>query len=101
MRQCEHLEVQIWREETVINGRPCSTTYAQSYSARGSERVNLWTDANDGERIAWHHTFSSLLNRYGATGWEPAIPLERTLSDTLAWWREEIRAGRADERVHE
>jgi GDP-4-dehydro-6-deoxy-D-mannose reductase len=30
-----------------------------------------------------------------ATGWEPAIPLERTLADTVAWWRSEIRAGRA------
>jgi GDP-4-dehydro-6-deoxy-D-mannose reductase len=31
-----------------------------------------------------------------ATGWAPAIPLERTLADTVAWWREEIRAGRAE-----
>jgi GDP-4-dehydro-6-deoxy-D-mannose reductase len=23
----------------------------------------------------------------GATGWEPEIPLERTLADTVAWWR--------------
>ena len=30
-----------------------------------------------------------------ATGWEPEIPLETTLADTVAWWREEIRAGRA------
>jgi GDP-4-dehydro-6-deoxy-D-mannose reductase len=22
-----------------------------------------------------------------ATGWEPRIPLERTLADTLEWWR--------------
>jgi len=36
-----------------------------------------------------------------ATGWEPEIPLERTLADTVAWWREELRAGRAPERVHE
>ena len=35
------------------------------------------------------------------TGWEPEIPLERTLADTVAWWREEIRAGRADARTHE
>ena len=27
------------------------------------------------------------------TGWEPEIPLETTLADTVAWWREEIRAG--------
>ena len=36
-----------------------------------------------------------------ATGWEPDIPLDRTLADTVAWWREELRAGRAGERVHE
>jgi GDP-4-dehydro-6-deoxy-D-mannose reductase len=36
-----------------------------------------------------------------ATGWEPQIPLEQTLADTVAWWREEIRAGRAGDRVHE
>jgi GDP-4-dehydro-6-deoxy-D-mannose reductase len=35
------------------------------------------------------------------TGWAPEIPLERTLADTVAWWREEIRAGRAGGRVHE
>jgi GDP-4-dehydro-6-deoxy-D-mannose reductase len=26
------------------------------------------------------------------TGWEPEIPLERTLADTVAWWREQLRA---------
>lgn len=25
-----------------------------------------------------------------ATGWEPEIPLERTLADTMAWWRETL-----------
>jgi GDP-4-dehydro-6-deoxy-D-mannose reductase len=30
-----------------------------------------------------------------ATGWEPEIPLERTLADTVAWWRERLRAGKA------
>jgi GDP-4-dehydro-6-deoxy-D-mannose reductase len=28
-----------------------------------------------------------------ATGWQPEIPLERTLADTLDWWRERIGAG--------
>jgi GDP-4-dehydro-6-deoxy-D-mannose reductase len=37
----------------------------------------------------------------GSTGWEPEIPLETTLADTVAWWREEIRAGRAAGRAHE
>ena len=36
-----------------------------------------------------------------ATGWEPEIELEATLADTVAWWREQIRAGLADGRVHE
>jgi GDP-4-dehydro-6-deoxy-D-mannose reductase len=28
-----------------------------------------------------------------ATGWEPEIALERTLADTVTWWRERLRAG--------
>jgi GDP-4-dehydro-6-deoxy-D-mannose reductase len=36
-----------------------------------------------------------------ATGWEPEYALEQTLADTVGWWLEEIRAGRAGERVHE
>jgi GDP-4-dehydro-6-deoxy-D-mannose reductase len=36
-----------------------------------------------------------------ATGWEPEIELEATLADTVAWWREQIRAGQAGGRVHE
>ena len=35
------------------------------------------------------------------TGWEPEFALERTLADTVAWWREELRAGRATAVVHE
>jgi GDP-4-dehydro-6-deoxy-D-mannose reductase len=38
---------------------------------------------------------------HAATGWEPELPLEQTLADTVAWWTEEIRAGRAPARVHE
>ena len=36
-----------------------------------------------------------------ATGWEPEIPLERTLRDAVAWWREEIRAGRTGDAAQE
>jgi GDP-4-dehydro-6-deoxy-D-mannose reductase len=36
-----------------------------------------------------------------ATGWEPRIPLEQTLADTVEWWRGELRAGRAAGGVHE
>jgi GDP-4-dehydro-6-deoxy-D-mannose reductase len=36
-----------------------------------------------------------------ATGWEPEIPLERTLADTVQWWAGEIRAGRASADLHE
>jgi GDP-4-dehydro-6-deoxy-D-mannose reductase len=38
---------------------------------------------------------------HAATGWEPQIALDTTLADTVRWWREEIRAGRAGARVHE
>jgi GDP-4-dehydro-6-deoxy-D-mannose reductase len=38
---------------------------------------------------------------HAATGWAPEIPLETTLADSMAWWRAEIRAGRADARLHE
>jgi len=38
---------------------------------------------------------------HAATGWEAEIPLERTLNDAVAWWREEIRAGRGGDAVHE
>jgi GDP-4-dehydro-6-deoxy-D-mannose reductase len=27
-----------------------------------------------------------------ATGWQPEIPIERTLADTVAWWREALQA---------
>jgi GDP-4-dehydro-6-deoxy-D-mannose reductase len=27
-----------------------------------------------------------------ATGWQPSIPLATTLADTVAWWREHLRA---------
>ena len=39
---------------------------------------------------------------HAATGWEPEIPLEQTLADTVAWWTEEIRGrprARADARI--
>ena len=29
-----------------------------------------------------------------ATGWKPEIPLERTLADTVAWWREQLLPSR-------
>ena len=29
------------------------------------------------------------------TGWEPEIPLDVTLADSVAWWRDQLRAGRA------
>ena len=38
---------------------------------------------------------------HAATGWEPELPLDRTLAETVEWWAEEIHAGRAPERMHE
>jgi GDP-4-dehydro-6-deoxy-D-mannose reductase len=33
---------------------------------------------------------------HAATGWEPVVPLERTLGDTIAWWEQELeRCSRA------
>jgi GDP-4-dehydro-6-deoxy-D-mannose reductase len=29
---------------------------------------------------------------HALTGWQPDIPLARTLADTVAWWRERLRA---------
>jgi GDP-4-dehydro-6-deoxy-D-mannose reductase len=37
-----------------------------------------------------------------ATGWTPQVALDRTLADTLAWWREELGSGRgASAPLHE
>jgi nucleoside-diphosphate-sugar epimerase len=36
-----------------------------------------------------------------ATGWAPAIAIERTLADAVADWRERIRAGTAGDLLHE
>ena len=36
-----------------------------------------------------------------ATGWEPETPLDQTLADTVEWWVDEIRAGRASAELHE
>ena len=34
-------------------------------------------------------------------GWRPELPLDRTLADTVEWWRGELRAGRAPSFRHE
>ncbi len=36
---------------------------------------------------------------HAATGWQPEIPLETTLADSVAWWR--ANRGLADARLHE
>jgi GDP-4-dehydro-6-deoxy-D-mannose reductase len=33
---------------------------------------------------------------YEATGWQAEIPLERSLADVLAYWREQVRTGASD-----
>jgi GDP-4-dehydro-6-deoxy-D-mannose reductase len=52
----------------------------------------------DPERIRPHEVTEirgSHARLTAATGWEPAIALEQTLADTVAWWREQRRVGGA------
>jgi GDP-4-dehydro-6-deoxy-D-mannose reductase len=86
----------------VCSGRPASAAeLVQALSQVAGVEVDHEVDP----KLRRAHEVMEVRGAYerlhGATGWEPEIPLERTLSDTVAWWREEIRAGRAGTRVHE
>jgi GDP-4-dehydro-6-deoxy-D-mannose reductase len=86
----------------VCSGRPASAAELVAALGRGAD-VEVVHELDPGLRRA--HEVMEVRGSYerlhAATGWEPEIPLERTLADTVAWWREEIRAGRAGARVHE
>ena len=54
---------------------------------RAASRSSTWST----RRWCAPHEVMELRGSYErlreATGWEPEIPLERTLADALAWWR--------------
>jgi GDP-4-dehydro-6-deoxy-D-mannose reductase len=86
----------------ICSGRPASAAeLLQGLAQVTGARVDHQVD----EKLIRAHEVMEVRGSYErlreATGWEPGIPLETTLSDTVAWWREEIRAGRAGTRVHE
>jgi GDP-4-dehydro-6-deoxy-D-mannose reductase len=86
----------------VCSGRPASATelVAALGTATGAE-IDHQVDPGLRRAHEVMEVRGSYQRLHDATGWEPEIPLERTLADTVAWWREEIRAGRAGDRVHE
>ena len=84
----------------VCSGRPASA--AELVAALGRV-AGVGIDHEVDPKLQRVHEVMEVRGSYerlrAATGWEPDIPLERTLADTVAWWREEIRAGRAGRRT--
>jgi len=86
----------------VCSGRPASA--AELLEALGRV-AGVGVDHHVDSKLRRAHEVMEVRGSYQrlreVTAWEPRIALEQTLADTVAWWREEIRAGRAGERVHE
>ena len=86
----------------VCSGRPASA--AELLTALGRV-TGVEVDHQVDPKLRRAHEVMEVRGSYqrlhDATGWEPGISLEQTLGDTVEWWREEIRAGRAGDRVHE
>ena len=86
----------------VCSGRPASA--AELLTALGRV-TGVEVDHQVDPKLRRAHEVMEVRGSYqrlhDATGWEPEISLEQTLADTVEWWREEIRAGRAGDRVHE
>ena len=80
----------------VCSGRTASAAELVAALGRGA-RVAVDHQVDPGLRRG--HEVMEVRGSYerlrAATGWEPEIPLEQTLADTVAWWLGEIRAGRA------
>ena len=86
----------------ICSGRPAS---AAELLHRLGELSGVGVEHEVDPKLRRAHEVMEVRGSYerlrAATGWEPEIPLEQTLADTVAWWREEIRAGRAGTRIHE
>jgi GDP-4-dehydro-6-deoxy-D-mannose reductase len=86
----------------VCSGRPASA--AELLAALGRV-TGVGVDHQVDPKLRRAHEVMEVRGSYerlhAATGWEPEITLEQTLADTVAWWREALRAGDASDRVHE
>jgi GDP-4-dehydro-6-deoxy-D-mannose reductase len=86
----------------VCSGRAISA--AELVGALG-ETAGVVVDHRVDDALVRAHEVMEVRGSYerlrASTGWEPAIPLSQTLADTVAWWRAQIRSGRAPARVHE
>jgi GDP-4-dehydro-6-deoxy-D-mannose reductase len=86
----------------VCSGRPASAAQIVAALARVCD-VEL--DQVVDPALVRAHEVQEIRGSYerlrAATGWEPEIALETTLADTVDWWREELRAGRATAATHE
>ena len=87
----------------VCSGRPASAAELLAALGRVDRRRDRPRRRPDALRRANEvmEVRGSYARLHAATGWEPEIPLDQTLADTVEWWTEEIRAGRAPERMHE
>jgi GDP-4-dehydro-6-deoxy-D-mannose reductase len=86
----------------VCSGRPASAAELVAALGRAS---GVAVEHEVDPKLVRAHEVMEFRGSYerlrAATGWEPQIPLDRTLADTVAWWRTEIGAGRAGSQVHE
>jgi GDP-4-dehydro-6-deoxy-D-mannose reductase len=87
-------------------GEPGVFNVCSGRTASAAELVQALGRANDVEVV--HDVDQSLVRGHevmevrgsaerlrAATGWEPEIPLESTLRDTVVWWREQLRGSQA------
>jgi GDP-4-dehydro-6-deoxy-D-mannose reductase len=76
----------------VCSGRPASA--AELVAALGAAHGVEVVHDIDHSLVRAHEVMEvrgSYERLHAATGWDPEIPLETTLRDTVAWWREQIR----------
>ncbi len=78
----------------VCSGRPASAAELVAWLGEAARRP---VDHVIDQSLIRPHEVMELRGSHerltAATGWEPRIPLARTLADTMAWWREQLRDG--------